>query len=252
MLLRKPVIEYYMRGTLKAFLWFIGIFVAITIVSTLGIAAVSVNAGGTFVNGQELAFPIFFGIAMMSDFTAELHFMFQHGVSRRSTFVGFVTSMLIMSALFAVILFGLNHLFTFLSDLTGVLDAQVMMQSMFGGYLEGIGAVPGALVTILFSWTMILSAGIVGYFIAILFYRLDKVGKSVLVAVAIAVPISAPLLNHLTGGRIWQAVLWVRDRFFGTGPVPNPLNGVGVFAIVTAVGLAGCWLLIRRIKLKKV
>ena len=252
MLLRKPVIEYFVRGTLKGFLWFLGIFSAITVVSTLGVTVVSVNAGGSFYNGQELAFPIFFGIAMMSDFTAELHFMFQHGVSRRSSFVGFVVSMLMMSGLLAVVLFAVNHLLTFLGNLAGTLEAQTMVQGVFGNYLAGIGAVSGALLTMLFSWLMILAAGVLGYFIAILFYRLDKVGKSILVAAAIAIPVSAPLLNHLTGGRLWQAVLWARDRFLGTGPYPNPLNGVGVFAILSAAGLVGCWLLMRRIKLKKV
>lgn len=252
MVWRKPVLEYYARGTLKGFLWFVGIFLAITIVSTLGITTISVNAGGSFVNGQELAFPIFFGIAMMSDFGAELHFMFQNGVSRRASFVGFVTNMLMMSGLFAVILFGLNHLFVFLGNLAGTLEAQILMQSIFGDYLAGLGTVPGALVSIVFNWFMIFAAGVSGYFITILFYRLDKVGRSILVAVAVAIPITAPLLDHLIGGRIWRATLWLGDRFFGTGPYPNPLNSISVFAVVAVAGLTACWLLMRRIKLKKV
>jgi len=253
MLLRKPVIEYYVRAALRAFKWFLLILTGVFALTIAGMGAINigvVQADGTSYFGVEVAFFIFFTIACMSDFTAEFHFMFQHGVSRRSAFAGFSAHMLIMSAIQAVVLMLASALFYAVGTWLGA-GINHLFPSIYGAHLEALGTIPGGLLTFLFLCSMLLLGGTLGYFISVLLYRLNKLGKSLLGGGLVALAMTLPFLNILSGGRVVQFFLWLRQVFVGRGDTPNLLNGVGVFAVLTVIGLFGTWLLIRRVKLKK-
>jgi len=107
------------------------------------------------------------------------------------------------------------------------------------------------LLTFLFYWAALFMAGMLGYLLSILLYRLDKFGKILLGAAGVVLVVALPVLNTLTNGRIWQFAVWLGETFFGRGDTPNPLNGIAVFAAGALIALVPSWLLIRRVKLKK-
>ncbi|MCL2589226.1 MAG: hypothetical protein FWD84_07445, partial [Oscillospiraceae bacterium] len=182
----------------------------------------------------------------------ELHFMFQHGVSRRAAFTAFVVHILVLSGFYAVVLFGVNHLLSFVNELLGAsMNIQIVFNSVFSGYLDGLGTVPTAIISILFYWVMLLAAGTIGYLFTILFYRLNKLARTILIGAPIAFVVFLPLINVIVDGRIFAFFARLFQWFFGDYANPNPLNGIAFMTVFALLGLTGCFLLIRRIKLKK-
>jgi len=261
MLLRKSVFEYNMKSFLWGMMWFflvyVGLFILAVISSVWSSGAVQFNVGtvttygGSSFGGAEVMFFIAFMIACMADFTAEFHFMYQHGISRRSHFANTVLFIVVGGAALTAILHLSTALFTLIGNAVQ-LQTVTIFSMVYGTWLGTVGTLGGVLMNLLFSWTMLLAAGVLGFFIAVLFYNLGKLGKTIFWAVIIGSSIFMPILNNLTGGRIGQAAIWFGQTFIGRGDVPNPLNGIGVFLVLAIIGLIPCWLLIRRVKLKKV
>ncbi|MCL2368373.1 MAG: hypothetical protein FWC72_05200 [Oscillospiraceae bacterium] len=252
MLLRKPVLEYYVKTTLKGMMRFLLVWTGVFLLSAIGVGMITFGVdGGVSFTGGEFAFLIAFFIGCMADFTAEFHFMFQHGVSRRSAFVGFAAHAVVTSAIYAAILYASTVLFGLVGNFTGVSVHTELFSWVYGPWLSTVGILPEILLIFLFYWVMLFMGGMFGYFLTILFYRLGKTGRTVLGISPVVLAIALPIVNTLTSGAIWRAVVWLGQTFVGRGDVPNPLNGVGVFAVVALFWLGLSWLLIRRIKLKK-
>lgn len=254
MLLRKPVFEYYLMATLKAMRWFLLIWAGIFVLTTTGLSAIQVGTAtvnGANFSGGEGAFLFFFFIAMMSDFTAEMHFLFQHGVSRRAAFGGMVSLIFVSGAIWAATLMVTNVLFGAIGSLVDVNAYGDMFPTLYSGWLETVGAVPEILMTFAFYWGALIMAGILGYFISILFNKLSKTGKMILGGAAIALAIALPMVNTIAGGRLVQFALWFGRVFVGPGAVANPWRGICVFLVIAAIFLVPSWLMIRRMKLKK-
>jgi len=250
MLLRKPVLEYYLRGALKAMGWFLLVWTGIFVLTTTGVGIINIGGNANF-NGAEFAFLIFFFIAGMSDFTADLHFTLQHGVSRRSAFVSFIAYMLIAGAVWTMVLYLTTFVFGAIGSMMGSVRVENSFPLLYSGWLETTGTISGGVVLFLLYWAALLMVGALGYFIACLFYRISTLGKTIFWAALIGSGVVLPLLNNLTGGLVWQAAQWLGQTFIGRGAVPNPWNGIGVFLVFAAIWLVISWLLIRRCTLKK-
>jgi len=255
MLLRKPVLEYYLRLTLRAMLWILLISVGATFLLGIGVLG-TVNIGvatteNTVFTGMEPTFFIAMLIICMSDFKPEFHFMFQHGVSRRSTFVAFVCNVVAASAFFSATLYLATIVFSIAGGWFGLQADASLIHALYGPRLEVMGTLSTIALTLLFYWTMFIMAGVIGYFFAILFYKLSKFGKIILGGAAVVAATALPVINNLTGGRIWQFAVWLGQTFVGRGALPNPFNGIAVFAALSAIVLLPCWLMIRRCKLQK-
>jgi len=258
MLLRKPVFEYYLRRSCIGMLWVLGVYAGLFLLGVILTAVTVVEDGGSTstinisFGGAEGIFFIAFMIACMSDFTSEFHFMSQHGVSRRSAFVNFVLHIVATSAIISVVLYLSTTLFGLIGALPSVqIATQRTFLSAYGAWLDGAGAVVGVLTNLLFDWAMFIVAGVLGYVVTILFYRMGKVGKTIFWGVIIVSGPFLTFLNHLTDGRVAQLGLWFWNIFIGHGDVANPWNGIGVFLVLALIGLVPCWLLIRRCALKK-
>ena len=261
MLLKRPGLTYNLRATCKGMLWVLAVYTGLFLLAVI-FAAVSrvettfnvgtITTGGVTFGGAEGVFFIAFMIACMSDYTAEFHFMLQHSLSRRSAFIDYVLHIVLASAFVAALAYLGTTLFSFIGSLPAVqIDTQLIFPAVYSAWLEPRGALVGVLMTFLYSWTMLITAGVLGYLITTLFYRMGTVGKTIFWGVLIAGGVLLPVLNRLTGGWLWQFALWFGQTFLGRGDVPNPWNGMGVFLVLALLGLIPCWLLVRRCKLKK-
>jgi hypothetical protein len=253
MLLRKTVLEYDLRASVKGLLIFLSVVTAINLIP-IGTAFFSTGSHMTSTSGVEFIFALFMFISALTDFTEDTHFKNQHGVSRRSLFVCTVCWLLVMSAMASVIMLLWQGLFNWISHLASAqihMEVTLIFQYIYSSWLSSIGVFPGYLASFVFAWGMLLTAGVLGYFITSLFYRLDKLGKTIFWVGGIGVLLLLPVLDNLTGGQLWRLAEWFGRIFVGSGPVPNPMNGTLVLVLLSVIGLVGCWLLIRRLNLKK-
>lgn len=208
------------------------------IVTTNGISAGSAIC--VFVLGLN-AFKENFGMAV------------QNGVSRKSLFLGNLCTAGVLCAVMAV----LDEAMTLLTDLSGLLprvsnEASPLLTTAYN--IEGLNPAVLALYSVAFSFFLLLACFGLGYFITILYYRLNTPGK---VAVSVAVPclftFGVPILKGLRDAFHWEA-LWnsltqAAARFFDLA-FGAPWNCMVTCLVLFAVFHAFAWLLARKAALK--
>ena len=258
MMLRLSILEYYLKGVIKGLGLFVliytGIVTVIAMLTAVTVATVTGNGTGVQMNGQELAFGIAAFVSGWSLFREDIHFFIQHGVSRRTAFVGFIVQWIFVSLLFSVALVLVFTLWMHLIDLLlGTINHNItdMFQQLYRQRLGQMGTVAGYGLNVLFSWAFFLAAGILGYCVSSLLYRMDKIGKTILGVGAGLLVFSLPFLNRATSGHLARFGGWILERFLGDIQNPNPWNAIVCFLILSVIALCASWLLVRRCKLKK-
>jgi len=252
MIVKKAVLHFYLSNVLKSMRWFILIFMAIFLFFT----GLSITLGGdaTFMSGLEPIFAMYFMILCMNSFTEETYFFLQHGVSRKTIFMGFALHMLIAGAIGAVLVMLTNGVTRWITSFPVViLQADSVLLQLFPAWFETMGTVPGLFVTFFWTWTLFLAAGTLGYFFTTLFYRLNKLGKVLVpVGAGVIVLFLPPLLITSANS---EAIYAFTRRFWwflrGSGEIANPMNSMGFFLVFALVLLFICWLLVRQVQLKK-
>ena len=251
MILRKAVVEYHERLTLKpallCILIYTGAFLFFTGISTTD------NFGSGWMSGLEPIFGIFFLIVCMSTFSEDTHFFLQHGVSRKAIFAGFAVYMLIASAIAALAMLLMDGFFRWVTSFEAVgLQTESLIFGLFAPWLGTMGTVTGLLVIFLWSWAMLLLAGVLGYFIASLFYRLNKLGKVLVPVGAGVVFVFLPLIIGLSRNEMLSQIMrWFWETIRGRGDMASPMNSMGIFFLLAALLLFVCWLLLRRFQVRK-
>ena len=259
MTLRKPVVEYHLRGYLKAMLWFIAIYMGIYLLAIGSLGVVSFgstgnDAGGFSTSGIEFAFGLFFLVACMASYKEENDFLLQHGVSRKAAFIGFVVSTVIGISIGALLVVISDAVFRGIISVSGVdLGIIGVFSQFFAPWSESVGRIPAFFVTFLWMWTYFFAAGSLGYSVASIFHRLSKMGKILICAGAgVTVIIILPFINTLTGGRLGATMLsWLTWMLLGGGDMATPIPSMTVFFFFTLVSLAICWLFMRRFQVQK-
>ena len=222
-------------GGVMAFIW----GVRFILHSTLGDAV--------RVNGLELSALISLFVMGITLFSAGLRFGLINGVSRRTVFTGFLLSSLVTGGIVAV--------FSTLMMLVDTLCFQEVAYGslMFGGLIEMFGLEIGAsalLVYLTVAFVLYLSAMLLGYPIAGVFYRLGRVGRVVWAAglpigLCLVVPAIVSLLPAPIQQKIGAAFLGMLN-FLAASPLNMLLFGL----ILSALCAAASWLLLRRAPLK--
>ena len=265
MALRLPVLEYYLKRVIKGLglfiLIYMGIVTAITLITAVTIGAftpgtviIGTDEGTMQMNGQEMAFGIAAFIACWSLFREEIHFFIQHGVSRRTAFIGFVLQWVLASLLFSVSLVFIFALWFYLVDfLPSIANTNItdIFQELYRLRLAQMGTVAGYGINILFTWALFFAAGMLGYCVSSLLYRMEKIGKTVLGVIVGLFAFSLPFLNRATNGGLLRIGRWMLERFLGDMENPNPWNAIVFFFILAVIALCASWLLVRRCRLKK-
>jgi len=254
MILLKLVLEFYLRNTLKALMWFSLILTGIFAASVIGLLVSGVGRDSVSVNGYEIMLGICLFIVCLNSFKEEFHFFLQHGISRKMTFTGFALHLFLASAVYAIALVAFSALFLWISNLPAVgMNTYTLFTQLYANWGHSVGILSGALAHFLWTWGLFFAAGALGYFLTNLFYRLGKFGKAFVPSViGLLLFLGLPLLNHFSGGRIiafiWERLHWL---FHGSGEIATPTNSTIFFFIFALVGLAISWLFVRRCQLKK-
>jgi len=212
--------------------------------------AVTTSTGVSF-NGLEIATLIYLFVSGLCAFKDNFLMLEQNSVSRKTMFNTRILIAFTICLIMAVIDKLLLTAFIAIAVASG---SSIQVISLFGMLYTNAGVISTIwmhIAGLIFSFCFYLSVLAVGYFITVLFYRLNKLGR---VAVGVGVPaflcIGLPILNAtVADGKIGDA--YIKLMVFamgisGSGSANQPSNaiisGLVVFAIFSLFG----WLLIRK------
>jgi len=193
----KKAIEYQVLEIKKAIMIYYGIMIAIYVV----LLSVTSNQGG--VSGTEVSTSIFIFVVGLNSFTNSFKMFLQNGLSRRTLFYSYTTTMVIISVFMAFITSIVNIIMnSFLSY--ELLYFQIYSRRYIGASSGVVKFVDG------FLWTAFLYMilGMLGYFITILYYRMNtKLKVLVSVGVPVFLMVGMPYIEfNWTNGRISKTI----------------------------------------------
>jgi len=253
MILRRPVLEYYLKNTFTVFGWFLLVYTGIFALTVIGLGVVVIvgeGSQGSFGGFEGIAVLCLFIVALNS-FREEFHLFLQLGVSRKGAFAGYALHALIASALIAVVALIGDALYSWIATLVGSsMEVASLFSQFYGQWMESGGGIFGMF---LWTWTLFLSVSVFGYFLTNLFYRLGKLGKVLVPATAgVLLFVVLPILNWITDGWMLNTIGNVVATIFrGNGEIASPVNSMIFFFASAVIGFVLCWLLMRRAPLKK-
>ena len=246
----QTVLHYYTKETLPGFFGFLGIYSAILLAFA---TVISVRIGGAN-EGSVSSYEVLFAIALisicLSIYRESLHFFIQHGISRRTTYLGFFLFLLFTSLAFSIAATLLNVLLAWVVAVTsGNTNILMLPAQIYPEFLATVSPLARTLVSLSFNWVFLFALGALGWLIAALFNQLSKMGK-VLVGSAVAgfYLILLPLINRMVDGRLGT---WAFYALRGRGEMPMPGNAILVLLAHAVLWLALSWLLMRRFKVQK-
>lgn len=245
----KSAYKYQVLGFKNSVLVYYFVVFAVTFLQA-GLIAITTRNGDTIVStgGMSIASLIFIFIVGLCSHKENFLMLTQNGVSRKTQLLSWILSALSVSAVLAVV----DNLVDFLLALANQDNANVYIDSFFG-MIYGQSGFSGWMTSVLFCITMYLFAMTVGYFITIMFYRLNKAGKIIVGAgVPIFINIGYPIIEaYITGGAITRALGRFFDFALGLSS-GQPYRAVLSFIVFSTVVLLFCWLLMRRSVVKQV
>lgn len=231
----------------------LGIFLLLFLSMTVTIS----TDDGSIVSGQfggmEMATVIFVFIAGLNSFKENFAMLLQHGISRKTLFVGRILTALsvalVMATIDQVLLLCFRALTMISSDF---LSCSSLYEQIYLGEVTGMGSLTNHIASYLFNIFLYLGFMAAGYLITLVFYRLNKAGK---VAVGAGVPVSVfivlPIFDYsVTGGKISAAIFKFIDFAFGIS-THQPVNAMITCTIAFILFSGLSWLLVRRVDVKE-
>lgn len=203
-------------------------------------------------NGVELSTAIFLFVCGIVGFKDTFGMMVQNSVSRKTMFV----SRLLATGTIAVFMALVDKLLGTIMKTIALSDSNKFSTTSFIEMLypkqaEELNVFLFAVLTVVILAFMYLATISVGYFIATLFYRLNKTGKVIMaVSLPASVVILLPIVDEVfADGKITK---WILDFLnFILGVTKNqPINAVLSFTVIFAVFSSLSWLLLRKAVVK--
>lgn len=250
-----PTFRYQLRDQRLPVLVYYGIIVGMLLLSLLATPFLQAGSGNFIsTNGLTAGTMIFAFILSLCSFKDSFFMNLQHGISRRSQFIGRLGAMGAACAIMALA----DELYTLV-----VAGLQVVLPNHFSGNslyemlycaspTETGFAVQSSLVTILlsvvFSFFALLAASSLGYLVTALMYRLHKMGKILFwVGLPALFILSCSYLaaHPALGNRVLSLLLNASRLCFGSLP-----RMMLTCTLVTALLSALAWLLMRRAPVK--
>lgn len=209
--------------------------------------------GNIVSSGASAASVVFLFVCGLCAFKENFGMSLQNGVSRRTMFMARLCVTLVLSAGMAAVDELLSRLFGLLGN--AFLKNTTLYSTLFDQVFQGKWGFAELLsLSVLFNFGLCLAASAVGYFITLMFYRLNKMGK-ILVGAGVPaffmfVPPALKALDDAFFGKTLQRITQhVAEFLFPLlfGGVPNVI--VTCFAVFFAFSLFA-WLLLRKAVVK--
>ncbi len=215
----KAAIRYYLNDFKKPVIVFYG---ALTVLFFLQIfIAALMKRSSASSSGVEFASIVFLFVAGLNGFKAQFRLFLQNGLSRRTLFTGFVTGLFILAAAMTLIDLALSWARGLLIPYSS------LYMDRFGSLYKDGRNVAAVADELLWSFLSYVTAGMTGFLITSLYYRMSKALKlTVSIGVPALVFIIIPLIDGLyTNGAITAFFINLIAFAFGYGISFNMSNG---------------------------
>lgn len=229
------VMKYQLRDFKTAILIYYAIILAIIL--SLIIYKIFINpSDNAYFSGFGGSAVIFLFIAGLNSFKANFKFMLVNNVSRRNFFYGSFIAFAIVAFFMALIEIMINMSLNLIVEYEGLYEQLYYLEEYY--YFADL----------LWSFTLFLFSVNLGLLITMLYYKSNKLMKTVISLIPAAVVILLIALNNLTGG----AIINVFYEFYrDTLGFPNNSYIAVVSFTVATIGLLGLnFLLIRKMPIK--
>ena len=207
----------------------------------------AITSAGVSSSGIEMPTVIFLFVVGLCTFKETFLMSLQNGISRKTIFVGKLMTIasvaIIMSIIDKIIYLILVLIFKAIGSNVAILTSY---ESMFT--MKSTGAFQIQLESLLFEFVLALAAMAFGYFISIMFYRLNKIGKILVGAgVPVLLFIGIPSIDlTLFNGAITESI--ARFTTFACG---TPLHMIVSSLLAFVIFSAGAFALMRRAVVKR-
>lgn len=246
----KASIKYQIKDNIRSIIVFY--FIILFVMSLITISVVMPNnSGSSSLSGMEMSSVIFLFILGLSSFKDNFHMFLQNGLSRKTLFLSEVLSMLVIAVGMSIVDFSILKLIKLISENVRGLKATSIFEMSYYKHIDSISNLQMYTEKLIFQIGMYLAISLVGYFIAIAYYRMNKAAKR---AVAIGVPVGfsciLPLIDAtLTNGKITKFINDVITYAFGIKS-GNPYHAMITFLIVAITFGCFSWLVMRKAVVK--
>ncbi|HHX60064.1 MAG TPA: hypothetical protein GX707_04910 [Epulopiscium sp.] len=225
----KKAIKYQMFEMKKAIITYYGIMLAMYMIP---IIFLSVGTSGGRVSGMETTTVVFLFIIGLNSLKETFGMFLQNGLSRKTLFYSYTIKTMIVSMIMALI-----------SNISGTLGEafynfdSLFMQIYRGRYLTEISPLVRFIDTFLWMTFLYMVAAMLGYFIIILYYRMnDKLKIIVSVGVPTFFIIGIPLIEYnWTNGAISRGIFSFVAYTSGYTNGYNPYYFMATSAVVLVV-----------------
>lgn len=219
------------------------------LISTLSIASMG---EGSF-SSLDMASLIFLFVGGLCSIKEPFGMMLQNGVSRREFFQAkLITAGSIAFCMALVDLLLLLTLRSVVSSITDRIQCIAMVDQLYGNWASGQPFLALHAFLFLFDFCLYASFFLLGSLISLIFYRLNKLGKTLVGAgTPVFFCILLPLADHAwTGGRITG---WLAETLGNATGIfqNNPWHMVITATVCALVYACGIWILLRKAVLKK-
>lgn len=234
----KASIKYQIMDFKKGLFWYY-----ILLVLMMAFSCIMGNYTNSFKTNSDGEFifmtTIFVFIAGLNSFKEIFHMMLQNGISRKTTLISAFLSFLCVAVFMAVIDNILGKIFSYFQNDGFTLS--YLYKNLYPIRLDEMGPVVARLENIVIHASVYLGFLSLGYFITMLYYRMNRVVK---LFVSIGFPISFILLLNIENSlaiKLGEFLIWTSGI-----EQQNPYHMVIVFLGLTVLCFTFCWLLIRR------
>lgn len=255
----RSAIKYFLKDSKKSVFIFylvIGITMIFGLVINLLVRYnVGVTASKDFhigMSGLEIATIIYCFVFGLCSFREPFQMMLQNGFSRKTVCTNVGIGALLLTSIMALIDSSAGLLASSIMNGTGALDYQTLLGLLFPSFFAGIGPVLYIPVSFLILTAVYFSTFSVAYFIAVLYYRMNRALKiSFSIGVPVLFTLILPILDDaFLHGWIAGFVIDTIKLLIGYSNGGNPLIAVVSSACSALVFLLLSYLLSRRAVLK--
>lgn len=241
----KKAFQYRMLDALKGVRIY---YLVMVLVFAAGIIMMNIYGKDSgMMGGFEMAGMTFVFILGLNSFKEYFYELLQHGISRKTGFFSFGITLLALAPVMALVD---SIMCAVASRLTNYYSA---FEQVYGGAFTSGKGISFYLIQFVWICTVYLAAGMAGYLITILYYRMNKAVK---IAVSVGVPVFIftimPTLDYVFfHGKVTECLTRISNWLLGVGnelhPSRSMLTCVGAAVIFGAIA----YLLSRKAAVKK-
>lgn len=246
----KKLVKYQLSDFRNVFLVYFLIMLVLHIWCAAG-TLIEDGSGMYQVNSADFSSIIVFFITALSSFSETFNMWMQNHVSRKSIMKGLLLASIIVGAVNAVFDWLLVMIFKLVAAGNDSLIIGSGLSTSFPNYLEQAGTLAETVINLLFVTIGVAAFMMVGYFIAVIFYRAGKAARMV---IAIGIPVSIFVALPIIIDTFSQTVViekFVKGFYFLIGATSgNPFYLLGTLTGVFIIFGALNYLLIIKMQVK--